>query len=110
MEHMRHGRMQEASNKEIKLIYCYAQHDKALRDELNIHLSNLKRELQLTVWHDREISPGQEWEREINTQLNAAHIILLLVSPRFMASQYCYGTEMKRALERHEEGKALDIL
>jgi AAA domain-containing protein len=38
--------------------------------------------------------------------LNAAHIILLLVSPDFMASDYCYGIEMKRALERHEAKEA----
>jgi hypothetical protein len=36
--------------------------------------------------------------------LNSAHIILLLVSRNFMASDYCYGIEMKRAMEKHEAG------
>ena len=45
----------------------------------------------ITVWHDRNISAGTEWEHEINTQLNAAQIVLMLVSPDFMASDYCYG-------------------
>ena len=33
-----------------------------------------------------------------------ADLILLLISPDFMASDYCYGKEMQRALERHREG------
>ena len=92
--------------KALKLFYCYAREDKALRDELEMHLSGLKRQGLITTWYDREISPGTEWELEIDTHLNTAHIILLLVSPPFMASDYCYGIEMKRALELHEAGTA----
>jgi hypothetical protein len=41
--------------------------------------------------------------------LNTAQIILLLISPSFMASDFCYNIEMKRALERHERGEAYVI-
>lgn len=40
---------------------------------------------------------------------HTAHVILLLVSPHFMASRYCYGTEMKQAIKRHHGGKACVI-
>ncbi len=90
----------------VKLFFCYAREDKALRDELEQHLSLLKNQKLITIWHDREITPGSEWEKEIDTHLNSAHIILLLVSRNFLASDYCYGIEMKRAIERHEEGTA----
>ncbi len=90
----------------IKLFYCYAREDKALRDELDIHLSSLKRQNLVTSWYDGEIGPGTEWEKEIDKQLRSAHIILLLITPHFMASDYCYSTEMKRALERHQDGTA----
>ena len=96
--------MAETPRQEIKLFYCYARKDKPLRDELEIHLSWLKRRYQLTNWHDREILPGEEWEQAIDTHLNTAHLILLLISPDFMASEYCYGKEMQRALERHQAG------
>ena len=43
---------------------------------------------------------------EISHHLNDAQIILLLVSPDFMASEYCYGIEMQRALERHHSREA----
>src|SRR5437588_3223438 len=104
MEQVRQRRMPETSKQEIKLFYCYAREDKALRDELEKHLSSLKRLYSLRNWHDREILPGAEWEHAINNNLNTAHLVLLLVSPDFMNSDYCYGKEMQRALERHEEG------
>ena len=58
------------------------------------------------AWHDREIGAGQEWEGSIDENLEAANVILLLVSSSFLASPYCRDTEMKRALERHEAGEA----
>lgn len=96
--------MAESPKQEIKLFYCYARKDKPLRDELEIHLSWLKRRYKLTNWHDREILPGEEWEQAIDKNLNTAHLILLLISPDFMASDYCFGKEMQRALERHKAG------
>src|SRR5260370_21566426 len=96
--------MADALKQEIKLFYCYARKDKNLRDELEKHLAGLKRRYHLTNWHDREILPGEKWEQAIDKHLNSAHLILLLISPDFMASDYCYGKEMHRALERHREG------
>lgn len=96
--------MADTSGQAIKLFYCYAREDRALRDELEKHLSWLKRRYQLKNWHDREIPPGEEWEQAIDEHLNSAHVILLLISPDFMASDYCFGREMQRALERHREG------
>jgi tetratricopeptide (TPR) repeat protein len=92
--------------KTVKLFFCYAREDRALRDELEQHLSLLKRQKHITTWYDREITPGTEWKQEIDTHLDSSHIILLLVSRDFLASDYCYGIEMKRAMERHEAGTA----
>src|SRR5438876_5696504 len=92
------------TKKEIKLFYCYAREDKTLRNELEIHLSGLKRQYHFTNWSDREISPGVDWEQPIDTHLSTAHLIFLLISPHFMASDYCYGNEMQQALVRHEAG------
>ncbi|SRR6266487_1657074 len=90
----------------IKIFYCYARKDKRLRDELESHLAALKRSKQIVEWYDRDIQAGMEWEQEIEKHLNSADIVLLLVSPDFMASDYCYGVEMRRALERHSAGEA----
>jgi len=90
----------------IELFYSYAQEDEPLRAELEKHLSLLKRQGDISGWHNRDISAGKEWEQEIDAHLNRARIILLLVSPDFMASDYCYDIEVKRAMERHEAGDA----
>src|SRR5579884_2809755 len=90
----------------VKIFFCYAHEDEALLNKLKIYLKPLQRQGFIDVWHDRDISAGTEWEPEIKQHLNAAQIILLLVSPDFMNSDYCYSIEMKRALERHERGEA----
>ncbi len=94
------------ATKAITIFYCYAREDKTLRDELDKHLTPLRRSGLITSWYDREVNPGQEWEKEIDAHLNTAHIVLLLVSPDFVDSDYCYGKEMIRALERHDAGDA----
>ena len=83
--------MAEVSTKTLKIFYSYAHEDETLQTELEKHLSNLRRQGYITTWHDRDISAGQEWKREINDHLNEAHIILLLVSPDFMNTDYCYS-------------------
>jgi TIR domain len=84
----------------------YSHKDELYREKLRISLSQLQRENLITVWHDRKILPGQEWEREIDRNLENAEIVLLLVSPDFLASEYCTGREMLQALERHRSGSA----
>src|SRR6266487_4558204 len=95
--------------KTIDIFFCYAREDEGLLNQLKTHLKALQRQELIDTWHDRNISAGTEWEREINKHLNEADIILLLISPDFMASDYCYSVEMKRALERHKAGEAYVI-
>jgi predicted helicase len=96
----------------MKLFYSYAHEDEALRNELEKHLKLLQRQGYITQWHDRQILPGSLWEQEINAHLKAARIILLLVSPDFIASDYCYGVEMQEALKRHfaSEARVIPII
>lgn len=90
----------------IELFFIYARYDEKLLNRLQKQLSPLKSQGLISGWYDREIVAGMEWEFEIDKHLNTASIILLLVSPDFIASSYCYGREMKRALERHDAGEA----
>jgi len=99
----------ETPIKGIKIFYCYASEDKALRDDLEMHLSSLKYQKQITHWYDGEIRPGTERQPEIDIHLNTAHIILLLVSPHFMASEHHYNIEMEQAIKRHNLGKTCAI-
>jgi tetratricopeptide (TPR) repeat protein len=93
----------------LSIFISYAHRDEPFLKELEEHLALLQNQRVITTWHDRDISAGAEWEREIDTHLNTAHIILLLISASFLASKYCYSTEMKRAIERHKAGEACVI-
>jgi hypothetical protein len=88
------------------VFFSYSHKDESLRDELEIHLAALKRQGVIETWHDRRIGAGEDVDHVISEYLESAHIILLLVSPYFIASDYCYDVEMKRALERHHAGEA----
>ncbi len=89
-----------------RVFYSYSHKDAALRDELETHLAALKRSGTIQGWSDRAITGGQEWAGQIDANLEAAEIILLLVSADFIASDYCYDLEMTRALEKHAAGAA----
>ena len=93
----------------IELFYSYAHEDEALRNRLNNHLSLLRQQGFIRAWYDRDINAGSLWAQEIDAHLASARIILLLVSPSFLASDYCYGVEMKEAMRRHEAGEATVI-
>jgi len=69
----------------------------------------LKRQGVIETWHDRRIGAGQNIDHVIDDHINTDDIILLLVSPDFIASDYCYEVEMTRALERHQTGEAIVI-
>ncbi|MBD2124864.1 toll/interleukin-1 receptor domain-containing protein [Microcoleus sp. ZQ-A2] len=93
----------------VKVFFSYSHKDEALRDELATHLSMMKRQGIIEAWHDREISAGTEWANAIDDNLDAADIILLLVSANFLASDYCYDIEMQRTMERRDAGEACVI-
>src|SRR5439155_22573509 len=90
----------------IAILCCYACKDEKLLDELKTHLSPLQRQNVINMWYHGDIIPGTEWGPEIKKHLNEAKIILLLISPDFIKSSYCYATEMQHALERHKQGDA----
>jgi tetratricopeptide (TPR) repeat protein len=90
----------------IEIFCSYAHEDEAWLRKLETHLSLLKRQGLISLWHDRLIVAGMNWAKNIDTHLETASVILLLVSANFLASDYCVGIEMKRALERQEAGEA----
>lgn len=92
-----------------RIFISYSHKDDALRAELDKHLALLRREGAIELWSDHRILPGSEFDKEISHALEAAEIILLLVSADFLASDYCFGIEMRRALERHDSGEAVVV-
>jgi hypothetical protein len=98
--------MEAKQTQVIKIFYSYASEDIPLRDELEKQLRPLKRQGQISEWHDQAIQAGTRWGQEIDAHLSTSDIILLLISPDFFASEYCWSNEMQHALERHRKGEA----
>lgn len=96
-------------NMAAKVFFSYSHDDEPFRDQLEKHLSMLKRQGHIEAWHDRRIAAGAEIDETISEALEEADIILLLVSASFIASDYCYSREMKRAVQRHHEGTAVVV-
>ncbi len=92
--------------KPIQVFYSYAHKDEIFRRELEKHLSNLRQQGFIQAWHDRMIVAGSDWAFDIDTHLNSSSLILLLISPDFMESDYCLSIEMTRAMELHKAGEA----
>jgi hypothetical protein len=84
----------------------YAHRDERLRDELAKHLSALRRSALIETWDDRRTTPGTDLDDAIDQHLSSADLVLLLISPDFINSDYCYQREMRAALKRHRKGAA----
>jgi hypothetical protein len=98
-----------STGKTPELFYSYAQKDEKLREQLEKHLVLLRRQGLITDWHDRKLVAGQERDAELLSRLERADIILLLVSPDFLASDFCDSVELQRVLGRQARGEALVI-
>ena len=90
----------------VRVFISYSHKDEALRNQLEVQLAMLKRQGLVEIWHDCRLVSGDRLDWTISKELDHADIILLLVSPDFLASDYCYKIEKGRALERHQTGEA----
>lgn len=92
----------------VTVFLCYAAEDERMVDQLKKHLSVLKRNSLIELWGYNDISAGSDWEKKTYKHLDKAQIILLLISPSYFASDYCYSVET-RAVDRYERGRAWAI-
>jgi uncharacterized protein (DUF2249 family) len=90
----------------VEVFFSYAREDEALINEFKKFLVDLERREMIKSWHDRQIAPGKQWSKEIETYLRRADIILLFISANFHASDFCNVVELQHALERAEDGTA----
>lgn len=86
------------------IFVSYSHKDEQFREELEVHLAMLKREGSIDVWHDRRIVAGSEINSTIDVELEQSDIVLLLISPDFLASSYCFDVEVQRAMQLQSQG------
>ena len=90
----------------MKAFISYSHKDTVAAERLHTHLASLRREGRIDAWFDRRIMPGDPIDIEIAGELETCGLFLMLVSPDFLASDYCVDRELRRALERNHAGEA----
>lgn len=93
-----------------KVFISYSKSDEHYRNELEKHLSVLKRNGHIATWHDRKLLPGEKWDGKIRQELKEADIILFLVSADFLATDYIWDVEIKEAIERDEKNEDVHVV
>jgi len=89
-----------------RVFISYSSSDAKLRDELLTRLKPMRESQGLVdTWDDRCITPGEEWDGVIRQELEVADVVLLLVSSKFIASDYIRGVELEAAVRRHKAGE-----
>ncbi len=99
--------MADATRK-LRVFCSYSHNDTEWLKKIRKAPAQLQRD-EIELWRDRAIVAGMDWVTEIDAELERADIGLLLVSQNFIASDCCTGVEMKRALKRRREGRAVVV-
>ena len=88
----------------LKTFIIYAGADEAFKTQLVRHLRPLENNQLLTIWHDGNILPGEDWEKATEKALAGSDIVLALVSAHFFNSA-SVREEMHSALQRLDAGR-----
>ncbi|CAO4145511.1 hypothetical protein LPLAFNJD_LOCUS1959 [Methylorubrum aminovorans] len=93
----------KAEKPEVRIFVSYSHRDADARARLETHLAPLKRE-GVTTWFDGDLNAGDKLDTEIARELRKAHVFVGLLSPDYLASNYCWRIEYKRAMGRRARG------
>lgn len=96
------------NNQTVTLYYAYANEDLGLLTQFQKQLSTLKRNGLISVWYRAILQYGEDIEVECQKHLEHADIILLFISPYFVASESIYD-EAVRAMQRHKTQRTVVI-
>src|SRR6266550_3514024 len=93
--------------KNIQTVFLsYAHGDVDLVRQLVRALRPLEKEGLISLWTDERIPAGMTWRQEITGRLANSDLIIPLLSADYIASDYCWGIEMKTALDNYTEGRS----
>ena len=85
-------------NEKLKLFISYSHLDEEHIKEFIKHITPLKNNGLIEDWYDRKIIPGQDFQDDIDNNLENADIICLFISASFLSSPACIE-EKRKALE-----------
>lgn len=93
----------------MKAFISYSHKDSNYLERLKVHLAQMKRDGLITEWTDEEIHAGGSLNNTISDALNSSELFLALLSPDYIASNYCYNKEFETAQRMQEEGQIIIV-
>jgi len=93
----------------IRIFVSYSHADRDYLEKLDTRLKAIRHQIPIDVWDDRKILAGTQLSKKIIEQLQLADVVILLISPDFMASDYCFSKEMAEALRKYEQNEGLPV-
>ncbi|MFN0213552.1 MAG: toll/interleukin-1 receptor domain-containing protein [Saprospiraceae bacterium] len=93
----------------IRIFIAYSSKDLVFKDEIRKRLRPLQRVGKVDIWDNYDIEAGKNWDAEVRDKLENSDLILLLLSPDALNSDYFYEVETPIALRRHEAGEAIAV-
>ena len=102
----------EAATRPVNVFVSYAHRDDRYRQKLHTAVSPLRRRNLIEEWYDAGIVGGDEVDAEILRRLAGADLVLLLLSPSYIDSDYCWNMEMPAALRlrEHKDMRVVGII
>ena len=99
----------DAPPSQLRLFVSYSRKDTALKVQFDTNLKIMAAHKLIIPWTDNRLAGGEEWHKEIQEAIEAAHIIVFLVSKDFLASDYIRTNEMPLAMAKAEAGDAVIV-
>lgn len=93
----------------IRIFIAYSSKDLVFKDEIRKRLRPLQRAGKVEIWDNYDIEAGKDWDSEVKEKLANSDLILLLLSPDALDSEYFYEVEAPIALARHQAGDAIAV-
>lgn len=101
--------VEESEVMPLRLFLSYSHADAKHVEQLRKGLKVMERNGLIRTWYDREIATGQEWKPTILRELGEADAIICQLSADFLASEFCFRTELGEAIKRQSAGQAVLI-
>ena len=106
MHSLKENSSEGTKERPLRVFISYSRKDVQFRETLQTHLKPLVRERTIEIWHDQMLTPGSVWEEHLHKKLQSSDVMLFLISPDFIDSDFIAEKEIPIAVARAESGQA----
>jgi len=91
----------------LKIFFLYSKSDKRLAEILMHYLTPMVKMRKVDICDGSEVIAGKDWDLDTKERYNQSDIYIALISPDFVASDFCYQDDLKLVIEKHQNKRAV---